>query len=250
MPETAPSQSTPASAASVADILARMQANGELQSDLASLLTADAGPAGAGQRPAAAEGHAPPRVPAATPATRGGHHDTEEPDISEYMQRLLKRNSAPSELPAAPQVEPADAGSAKVADEPLTPWNPDEYVPRAVAPEKNWNLSALREVANQSNRCALEQSALNRVQAQVNLFRIAAIAAGAFGLLFCILAGFQLNFPLVLGATSFAAGGWAYWQMKQLQKSCVASAVPSMEPRGEHSDDVPQADNTTPSSPA
>lgn len=237
MPDTTPANSSPSSASSVADILARMQANGELQSDIAALLTGEVGaPPGLAvpKNPPGSENAAatPTRLHVTTPpvetraatGNRPAHPESDESDISEYMQRLLKRSSSSTgDHPHAPPAASV-APSAAANTEPLTPWNPDEYVPRAVAPEKNRNLDALREVANQSNRCALETSALNRVQTKSTMFRTASIGLAAFGLLFIVLSGFRFDLSMLLGLASLGGAGWTYWQMQRIRRRCVAEA--------------------------
>jgi hypothetical protein len=127
-------------------------------------------------------------------------HDDEE-SIDQYMSRLMERvratsggvaPSSPTMPTASPQVEPRETSKADAAQEAESPMfsaaapaedanQPMEMTPRTVAPEKNVNLSALRELANLS-----AQSALGRHSRQVLvhtmysklLVAIVALAAG------------------------------------------------------------------------
>ncbi len=200
-----------------------MQANGELQSDVASLLTSEEQGTGSpvNSRPAPAESRPASHV-------RGVHSDSDETDIGEYMQRLLKGNS-PDKVPLRPAAGKEPALSVRLPNEEgLSPWNPEEYVPRAVAPEKSRNLDALRELANQSNRSALEQSALSRVKSRSTMFRTASIGLAAFGLLFLVLSGFRLDLSMVLGLAALSGSVWASWQSRQTCRRSIAAALPNL----------------------
>ncbi|KLU06924.1 Chromosome partition protein smc [Rhodopirellula islandica] len=133
--------------------------------------------------------------------------DSDEPDddsIEAYMNRLLQRVQKQSGTDSEPETPKSPKTVAKpvvsqlpVAEtieselETITPVDPDApLIPRSQAPERNSNLSAMRELANESARSAVERSAKSqthssRVQAMVKFMQaavaiICGIAAVAF----------------------------------------------------------------------
>jgi len=140
--------------------------------------------------------------------------ESEEPDddsIEAYMNRLLQRvqqQSGDETAPAAPKPKPAPPKPAEtpvqaesvehdIEPEVIEPVDPNApLIPRSQAPERNSNLSAMRELANESARSAVERSAKSqshssRVQAMVKFMQavvavicgIAAVAFVAHGML-------------------------------------------------------------------
>ncbi|MFG0264660.1 MAG: FHA domain-containing protein [Rhodopirellula sp. JB055] len=134
--------------------------------------------------------------------------DSDEPDddsIEAYMNRLLQRvqqqsgtesESAapePSQTVAQDPVTPTQTATEPPAieAEAIDPVDPNApLIPRSQAPERNSNLSAMRELANESARSAVERSAQSqthssRVQAMVKFMQggvaiVCGIAAVAF----------------------------------------------------------------------
>ncbi|WDQ19254.1 FHA domain-containing protein [Rhodopirellula sp. P2] len=133
--------------------------------------------------------------------------DSDEPDddsIEAYMNRLLQRVQKQSGTDSEPETpKPAKTVAKPVVSqlpvaeiiesepETTTPVDPDApLIPRSQAPERNSNLSAMRELANESARSAVERSAKSqthssRVQAMVKFMQaavaiICGIAAVAF----------------------------------------------------------------------
>lgn len=166
--------------------------------------------------------------PASQPQRNSGPGpETGEPDVADYMQQLLGRlrggstqtsaateanRSAPGGGTATAQ--PAQsAGSAPEGHpapmEPVQPLKPEEFVPRASAPEKNMNIDALRQLANQSTRSAVNVFANNQKKA-LYFAQLAAVGGGVMGAaLFAFLAP-KLGAPfyvlalLCLGGAGFA----------------------------------------------
>ncbi|MEM6981046.1 MAG: hypothetical protein AAF539_15400, partial [Planctomycetota bacterium] len=136
-------------------------------------------------------------------ATPVGDGDEVDDSIEAYMNRLLQRvqgsdsvaipqDASPSDLPG-----PTDAkAAAAVPEAPETPVMPEPepepidpdapLVPRSQAPEKDRDLSAMRDLANESARGAINRSVMTQtkettVQAMIK-FALAAVAS-LFGII-------------------------------------------------------------------
>lgn len=148
---------------SVADLLARMQAEGQLNDFQAP--SEEAEPA---SQPAPVETPVVPEPVSDIPVTEetGGDEDT---SVQDYMNRLLGRDS--EEVTKQKDEEEERAAAAAIAAEkakraePVQILTASEYKPSKSAPEKTKNLDAFRELANQNNRVALAKSNSQRVKA-------------------------------------------------------------------------------------
>ena len=162
------------------------------------------------EEPAAAELPSTEEVAAET-VVAGESEEPDDDSIEAYMNRLLQRvqqQSGDESAPAAPKPKaetpkpaetPVQAESVEYDIEPevVEPVDPNApLIPRSQAPERNSNLSAMRELANESARSAVERSAKSqshssRVQAMVKFMQavvavicgIAAVAFVAHGML-------------------------------------------------------------------
>lgn len=108
-------------------------------------------------------------------AADGGPESSGEDDIDNYMADLMRRlgkshQPAPRQKASEPPLQHYDhqddetqqkpAAAAETDAHPETQRRPlSELAPRAVAPEKQLNMDAMRELANQSTRSALDQHA-------------------------------------------------------------------------------------------
>jgi hypothetical protein len=126
----------------------------------------------------AADGQAPPATPlTATPAEP--HHEGDEESIDSYMSRLLSRvrgeAAAPPPRHARPVEPPKPTAEPVAADDDApaglripqpsgAPPQETELAPRAVAPERQSGLAAMRELANLSTFNALSTHARGRLR--------------------------------------------------------------------------------------
>ncbi len=156
----------------------------------------------------------------------GAGSEAGESDVADYMQQLLGRLRGGSQQPTAPSAparSAAPAGGAPCQPGPVSvpaqqqsepaeeiqPLTPQEYVPRAVAPEKNMNIDALRQLANQSTRSAVKVFAKSQKKA-LHFAQLAAIGGGITGAgLFAFIAQrlgtpFYILSLLCLGGAAFA----------------------------------------------
>jgi hypothetical protein len=160
--------------------------------------------------------------------TQNGEEDEES--IEEYMKRLMARmrgdsepveekKSEPKSQPAMKQSTPRDPSEIKTPVRKTEPafqsrttargpattaaFNPNEYIPKALAPEKSRNMAAMRELANTSARSAIQVSARRKYGTAVALKL--AIAATGFGVgcALIMLNGFKLNIGLIATVASF-----------------------------------------------
>lgn len=150
----------------VSQLLVRMQEKGQLHGFKAENEEDDA--AHVAQRQDLATSVAPTPAVQTSPRSHGhvaklGEEDEAGFAVQDYMNRLLERmgpTKAPAaNAPTATAIEetPTFVSDSKVVEtvELLTP---NEYKPLKRAPEANKNLDAMRELANQSNRVAIEKS--------------------------------------------------------------------------------------------
>jgi hypothetical protein len=106
---------------------------------------------------------APP--PPAAPVKAAERSESDE-EISSYMSQLLKRSgqvssgasAAPSNSPSAPVKLQAKGVAENSEQLPATeelPWTEAQYIPKKLAPEREADLRAFRQLANASARGAL-----------------------------------------------------------------------------------------------
>lgn len=195
-PEVAVSMSpaTPREPESVAEVLARMKASGQLESDLElnsepnDSTDPDSAPSEELSTAAAAplSANAPVNEPnVVSGQTDAGGGEAEE-DVQSYMSQLLTRlnggsapdadsgvgKSAKSSVQveqAVPQPEPVETNQSML--------EPDEFVPSQVAPEKNANLAAMRELALETTRSAVSSSIERRRKAKIMISFSASLAS-------------------------------------------------------------------------
>jgi hypothetical protein len=178
------------------EILRRTGANldfaeAEAEAESAGLVTVPQPPEPVASEPPMPEPMIPePMVPKPPVAS----HGDDEESIDDYMVKLLERvrGGAPAgpssyQMPASrPPTPPAPVAAMS---EPAVPAaggesaNPKEMAPRAVAPEKNVNLSAIRELANLQAKSALTQHERRRLSISSRaklLVTIVALSVGMF----------------------------------------------------------------------
>lgn len=171
-----------------------------------------------------------PTVPASA-ANQG--EDTDE-SVEDYMRRLLARMRGVSEgdvtLPSAEATKPASAvvpkdpsvaqpaamTTSKAEGEQLSeawtePFDPDNYVPRGSAPEKNRDLNALRELANTSARSAIQVSARRRQGSAILIKSAIALVGLIAGIALVSINGARINIAFIATVASFlVAVIWGY----------------------------------------
>lgn len=165
--------------------------------------------------------------------------------IEEYMRKLLARMRGVPEEEIAPQpvnkpieknvhsyASPtaASTGSGRsdpsAADQPTSnynsrtvasgldvtePFDPEKYMPRALAPERSNSLAAMRELANSSARTAIHKSTRQRHVSSIALKSVIACVGLVVGMVLLAINGLSLNIGLVATVASFlVAIIWGY----------------------------------------
>lgn len=166
--------------------------------------------------------------------------------VEDYMRRLLARMRGVSEndvtLPgldtAAPRrSEPAVAmpstvdfpettsyGTEPVSESWTAPFDPDKYVPRGSAPERNRDLNALRELANNSARSAIQVSARRRHGTAILIKSSVAMVGLIAGIAMISINGARINVAFIATITSFlVALIWGYDALSTLRPLLQAS---------------------------
>ncbi len=149
----------------------------------------------------------------------------EEESIEDYMKRLMARMRGDSDKeetkPAVSSTPTPPAARAETlvtpqspkqsqptpvterANSTTTPFNPEEYVPKALAPEKSRNLAAMRELANNSARSAIQVSARRRYGTAIALKLAIALTGLLVGGTLIMINGFNVNIALIATIASF-----------------------------------------------
>ena len=233
-PESAPE---PVRQESVAEVLARMQQQGDLESDY------DESPEGGPDaEPAAEFGHADAVVAEqdVAPQAEVGQVESEGDDdsVQAYMNSLFQRLRGTDD-PQKPEAPKANSDSAKepspvvekhVASQPEVPvklLTPDEFKPKAQAPERVVNLDAMRELANAQARSAIMVSQSKRRKA-ITLTCLVIVAFGLGMAGYCFATAKGLDVPFLVGSgcvlISCVAGyrcasAFLGWDLKVQQKT-------------------------------
>jgi hypothetical protein len=194
-------------------------------------------------------------APQSPPAAHG--HDDEE-SIENYMARLMQRVGGSSEAASKPSAASslrASMGLEAKAEQPAEPapapqpeetrvMDASEFIPRAKAPEKTSGLEAMRELANQSARSAIENSN-KRKGGQEWLFRV--FYAAVSGLAGLGIASWFGWFSLI-GAVSAAvglilAGLWSFQAVFLYQQAAAQAAEIAASPPIGKNEPTPLADD-------
>jgi len=155
-----------------------------------------------------------------------GSAQHEEESIDQYMARLLDRMRSPAsssqepEAPAQAAEEEQGEGAARAEGPESAPVSTDEplreLTPRAVAPERPIDLSAMRELANLSANAAIERHARGRlVRASGGKLLVAIVGAICSGVLYWQ-AVYLGNGPLAVYASTVSLIVALYWSVQYL----------------------------------
>ena len=155
---------------------------------------------------------------------------SEEESIEDYMKRLMARMRGGSveeeakSTAASTAASMSSASAAKPASEPVhqsnkialpaaatertnasttSPFNPEEYVPKALAPEKARNMAAMRELANTSARSAIQVSARRRYGTAIAMKLAIALTGLGVGATLVMINGLNVNIGLIATIASF-----------------------------------------------
>ncbi len=174
---------------SVAEVLRRMNAMPSFEESAAAEPQTQADPVGA--TPASSFETSTATLAESTPVSEEPEVRPKEEgssDVQDYMNSLLQRLNGPGvTAPAEPVAEEETKTVEPVAaslvtqetppEEGVQPLNPEEFVPKRVAPELNSDLAAMRELANASTRSAVKTSQMKRQQDNANLLLFGAAGA-------------------------------------------------------------------------
>ena len=151
-----------------------------------------------------------PEEPVAAP-TEQAAFTPEEPQveadgsIEDYMRQLLQRNGIESIEPSKPVSAPVEPPKPEVK-------KPRKKRPRIAAPEREADLSALRELANQSSRTAITRHArTSRNEKTLSSF-LGGIACALCGLIMLVLSNFDHVLFMLVGFGMIALSGYLMLQ--------------------------------------
>ena len=150
-----------------------------------------------------------------------------EPAVAPAPQR---RQTAPQTF--APVLDSTENSVPDYASETLSeawtePFDPQNYVPRGAAAEKNRDIDALRELANNSARSAIQTSARRRHGTAILIKSAVALVGLAAGLALVGINGLRVNIALIATIASFlVAVIWGYDAIATLRPLLQASRYP------------------------
>ncbi|MCA9132729.1 MAG: hypothetical protein KDA45_06230, partial [Planctomycetales bacterium] len=133
--------------------------------------------------------------------------------------------------PSAQQDVSLASGTTGLTTAPLSvestePFDPEKYMPRALAPEKTQNFAAMRELANSSARTAIHKSTRQRHMSSVLLKAGIATVGLIVGGVLLIINGVNLNVGLIATIASFlVAAIWGYDAASSLKPLLQAGLV-------------------------
>ncbi|MDX1927525.1 MAG: hypothetical protein SFV81_13470 [Pirellulaceae bacterium] len=186
------------------------------------------------------------------PSASSSAESGEEESIEDYMKRLMARMRggsledepkpapAPAVSVAPAPTQPADSMSSSKLPLPgaaterasvstTGPFNPEEYVPKALAPEKTRNMAAMRELANTSARSAIQVSARRRYGTAIALKLAIALIGLGVGITLVMINGLNVNIGLIATVASFlVALIWGFDAFSTL-KPLLYAAVETLE---------------------
>jgi hypothetical protein len=212
MSSTNPAQSV------IADMLVRLQECGELPPDSIAGATDNS----AAARPKQGTQAAPTAKTTQPEATATGGHD--DADVQEYMNRLLNRGNPTSPSPAMASATPTDTSMAIPIVERPAALKPEEYLPKSIAPEKNTNLDALREVAMQSNRTAIAASNRRRHKSQSMTYFAVLVGTLAFSGIFFAMSSKSLDVSMLAGIGCLVLSSVPAWLIVRLRRATRTTA--------------------------
>jgi hypothetical protein len=208
---------------STLDVLRRMGANVDFSDDEESPALPPRAPARPAPAPPAAEGPKSSAGASSASAAQAEHHGSQHEDggaIDHYMSQLLERMRSPNAKTAQnASVPPAAESPAPLRSQPAServapaaqPFKPkaSQFVPRATAPELAADFSAMRALANNTARQALDT---HRRHGQVRSTRGKLLVAGvaltiSFALLWLSSEGSSLALWSAIGSLLISS----YW---------------------------------------
>ncbi len=140
--------------------------------------------------------------------------------------------TAPAQIPARPTstsgprttvfAQQTEVDSLEVTE----PFDPEKYMPRALAPDRNKSLAAMRELANSSARSAIHKSTRQRHVASILLKGVIAVIGLLVGGILVAINGLNLNIGLVATVASFlVAAIWGYDSLTSIRPMLKAGLV-------------------------
>ena len=104
-----------------------------------------------------------------------------------------------------------DLATQAISAEVTEPFDPEKYMPRALAPERSKSLAAMRELANSSARTAIHKSTRQRHVSSILLKAVIAIVGLLVGTVLVAINGLSMNIGLFATVASFmVATVWGY----------------------------------------
>ncbi|MEZ6150235.1 MAG: hypothetical protein R3C09_08940 [Pirellulaceae bacterium] len=125
-----------------------------------------------------------------------------------HIERPMPSPETESEGAATTGYDPA---SQAISAEVTEPFDPEKYMPRALAPERSKSLAAMRELANSSARTAIHKSTRQRHVSSILLKAVIAIVGLLVGTVLIAINGLSMNIGLFATVASFmVATVWGY----------------------------------------
>jgi len=211
---------------------------------------------------------APVPAPIVEAASKKASEEASEESVEDYMKRLMARmrggsaeeeskptassSTAASSAASTSAASPLSAFNSSIASKsqsdsisptgkvPLpsavternnrttSPFNPEHYVPKALAPEKTRNMAAMRELANTSARSAIQVSARRRYGTAIALKLAIALTGLGVGVTLVMINGLNVNIGLIATIASFlVAMIWGFDAVSTIRPLLYSSTEPA-----------------------
>lgn len=164
-------------------------------------------------------------APAPAPAPAAASRPTESANASgKATESFQSQTSAgPRTTVRAPKTEVDSVESTE-------PFDPEKYVPRALAPERTTSLAAMRELANSSARTAIHKSTRQRHVTSIFLKAVIAFVGLVVGMVLVAINGLNFNIGLIATLAAFlVAAIWGYDSLTSIRPMLQAGLV--LEPQ-------------------
>jgi hypothetical protein len=182
---------------------------------------------------------AAPEAPHREPASSAPRGSSDEDDsIDEYMRKLMERVRGSNETPSAPvervkpsavetsvagaAPEPVEAVALAPSPEPVAPLKDLSEIRRLPSREVTTDLGALRQLANQSARQAIDVAQTRQSRERASLRLVLSCVSLGCGALAAITASSPFGAQFVGGVLAAAGGGW--FGVRTL-RSCQTASV-------------------------
>ena len=174
---------------------------------------------------------APAKVPESRPSTPASSGSQKQPSEATRPQTELRTSNIAERLATAtagPRISgPISTRTIGQESIPTQPFDPENYVPRGMAHEKSRDLAAMRELANNSARSAIQVSARRKYGTAIILKLSISLVGFIAGSTLLLINGLQINVSFIATIACFLVGSiWGFDAISSLRPLLSAATAP------------------------